>query len=60
MLACATCKGEGRIVRDQRTLKVRIPAGVKDGQKVRLRELGAPGQRGGAPGDLYVTVHVTG
>jgi len=59
VLACTTCKGEGRIVRDQRTLKVRIPAGVKDGQKVRLRELGAPGQRGGAPGDLYVTVHVT-
>ncbi|PIB04524.1 serine/threonine protein kinase [Streptomyces sp. HG99] len=59
VLACTACKGEGRIVRDQRTLKVRIPAGVKDGQKVRLRELGAPGQHGGAPGDLYVTVHVT-
>ena len=59
VLACTTCKGEGRIVRDQHTYKVRVPAGVKDGQKVRLRELGAPGKHGGEPGDLYVTVHVT-
>jgi serine/threonine protein kinase len=59
VLACTTCKGEGRIVRDQHTYKVRIPAGVKNGQKIRLRELGAPGKHGGAPGDLYVTVHVT-
>jgi DnaJ-class molecular chaperone len=58
VLACPTCKGEGRIVRDQRTYKVRIPAGVKNGQKIRVRELGAPGKHGGAPGDLYVTVHV--
>jgi eukaryotic-like serine/threonine-protein kinase len=57
--ACTTCKGEGRIVRDQHTYQVRIPAGLRDGQKVRVRELGAPGKHGGAPGDLYVTVHVS-
>ncbi|MER7694002.1 DnaJ C-terminal domain-containing protein [Streptomyces sp. NPDC097610] len=56
---CTTCKGEGRIVREQHTYKVRIPAGLKDGQEVRIRELGGPGTYGGAPGDLYVTVHIT-
>lgn len=59
VMACTTCKGEGRIVHNQRTYKVRVPAGVRNGQKIRLRELGAPGKHGGAPGDLYVTVHVT-
>jgi len=59
VLACTTCKGEGRIVSKQHTYKVRIPAGVKNGQKIRIRELGAPGKHGGAPGDLYVTVHIT-
>lgn len=58
--ACTTCKGEGRVIREQRTYQVRIPAGVKDGQKVRIRELGGPGKHGGAPGDLYVTVHIEG
>ncbi|MER6146085.1 DnaJ C-terminal domain-containing protein [Streptomyces sparsogenes] len=57
--ACTTCKGEGRVIREQRTCKVRIPAGIRDGQKVRIRELGGPGKHGGAPGDLYVTVHIT-
>jgi serine/threonine-protein kinase len=56
--ACTTCKGEGRIIREQHTYKVRIPAGIRDGQKVRIRELGGPGKNGGAPGDMYVTVHV--
>ncbi|MFJ1601510.1 protein kinase [Streptomyces sp. NPDC088261] len=58
VLACTTCNGEGRIVSKQHTYKVRIPAGVKAGQKIRIRELGAQGTHGGAPGDLYVTVHV--
>ncbi|GGZ18524.1 DnaJ C-terminal domain-containing protein [Streptomyces nitrosporeus] len=43
---------------EQRTYKVRIPAGVRDGQEVRIRELGEPGKNGGAPGDMYVTVHI--
>ncbi|KPC78290.1 serine/threonine protein kinase [Streptomyces sp. NRRL F-6602] len=58
VLDCATCKGKGRVLK-QHTYKVRVPAGIKDGQKIRLRELGAPGKHGGAPGDLYVTVHIT-
>jgi len=56
--ACTTCEGEGRVVREQHTYKVRIPAGIRDGQEVRIRELGGLGKHGGAAGDLYVTVHV--
>ncbi|MEE1943083.1 protein kinase [Streptomyces sp. TRM 70361] len=56
--ACTTCEGEGQVIREQRTYRVRIPAGLKDRQQIRIRELGGPGKHGGAPGDLYVTVHV--
>ncbi|WP_259471958.1 DnaJ C-terminal domain-containing protein [Streptomyces shenzhenensis] len=38
--------------------KVRIPAGIRDGQDARIHELGGPGKHGGAHGDLYVTVCV--
>ena len=55
---CPTCGGGGRATQGK-TLNVRIPAGVTDGQKVRLAGRGSAGERGGPAGDLLVTVHVS-
>jgi molecular chaperone DnaJ len=54
---CGTCGGAGR-VRHQKTLSVRIPAGVDEGDRVRLSGEGEAGVNGGPPGDLYVQVHL--
>lgn len=54
---CAECKGSGVATRT-RTINVRIPPGVEDGQRIRLAGQGEAGLRGAPSGDLYVTVHV--
>ena len=69
---CRACRGTGRVVETpcprcsgtgtsttERTLNVRVPPGVDEGQKIRLAGRGAPGERGGPAGDLLVLVHVT-
>ncbi len=68
---CTTCGGEGRIIkspckkcggsgrmRKEKVLKIRIPAGVETGRRIRLAGEGEAGVRGGQPGDLYVLISV--
>ena len=54
---CENCRGKGT-VRRQPKIKVKIPAGIDDNQTVVLRGEGEPGKKGGAKGDLYITVKV--
>ena len=54
---CATCRGTGKVKR-QRTIHVRIPAGVDEGAQIRLSGEGEAGSRGGPPGDLYIVIRV--
>ncbi len=55
---CPGCGGSGR-ARSAKTMNVRIPAGVDDGQQIRVKGKGAAGENGGANGDLLVTVNIT-
>ncbi|MBT8083074.1 MAG: molecular chaperone DnaJ [Gammaproteobacteria bacterium] len=54
---CADCHGRGR-VRKTKTLSVKVPAGVDDGDRIRLSGEGEAGRNGGPPGDLYVEIRV--
>ncbi len=54
---CDTCKGRGTI-RKQPKIKVKIPAGIDDGQTVVLRGEGEPGEKGAPKGDLYITLKI--
>ncbi len=54
---CPTCRGSGK-VHSTRRLKVNVPAGVDDGMKIRIQGEGEPGEYGGPPGNLYVTINV--
>jgi molecular chaperone DnaJ len=55
---CRSCHGRGRISKTK-TLNVKVPAGVDDGDRIRLSGEGEAGRNGGPPGDLYVEVRVT-
>jgi len=54
---CETCGGVGR-VEEQKTLSVKVPAGVDNGDRIRLSGEGEAGESGGPPGDLYVQIRV--
>jgi molecular chaperone DnaJ len=54
---CGTCRGSGR-VKQHKTLSVKIPAGIDEGDRIRLSGEGEHGVNGGPPGDLYVQIHL--
>jgi molecular chaperone DnaJ len=55
---CEVCDGRGLVV-GQRALEVEVPAGIADGQRIRLSGRGHAGEQGGPPGDLYVVLQIT-
>jgi molecular chaperone DnaJ len=54
---CSHCHGDGRVKRNK-VLEVSIPAGIDEGQRIRLGGKGEPGMNGGPPGDLYVEIRI--
>ena len=54
---CESCRGVGRVEREKQ-MEVKIPAGVETGSRLRVSGEGESGTQGGAPGDLYVVIHV--
>ena len=54
---CTTCHGQGKIKRNK-TLEVKIPAGINEGMRIRSAGNGEPGQNGGPPGDLYIEIRL--
>lgn len=69
---CPQCHGRGVVIEDPcphcggtghapqtRTVQAKVPAGVRDGQRIRLKGKGGPGDSGGPSGDLYIVIHVT-
>jgi molecular chaperone DnaJ len=54
---CMSCNGAGRIKR-QKTLEVKIPAGINEGMRIRSTGNGEPGTNGGPPGDLYIEIRI--
>jgi len=54
---CTTCRGDGRVA-GTRSIEVEVPAGIEDGQRLRLAGRGPAAPRGGTAGDLFVAIHV--
>lgn len=53
---CTTCRGDGRVKIKNKKIKLKIPAGVDDGSRLRVRSEGNAGRKGGPPGDVYVFI----
>lgn len=54
---CNSCHGTGKI-KERKKIEVKIPAGIEEGQRIRLKDMGEPGTAGGPAGDLYVAINI--